>query len=1200
MKKIIASLILFSFIFSSPLLSQKCYNTGPEEKLSKISGSPSRTQFNINNISTWIYNNGDQDIQPTGHSGFIYPKGSGIGTVFESGLVWGGKIEGEIYVGGSTYWQGLLPGRVLSNGEREVGVDGDKVRIFRVRPDYANGDLSTEITDGEGTTEEIQAQYQLDWNEWPADWGAPFEDKDGNSIYDPSIDIPGVPGADQTIWYVANDLDTSTCKSNYGSDPMGVELQVTMWGNNVPGHLGNVMFKKYKLFNKSDKDFTDMYVTQWHDMDIGYAGDDLQGIDTLLSMIFGYNGEVFDDNYKLNSPAIGFQLLQGPIVNSEHLKFTSNYFYLCGGPLPWIDPNGGEYVTGSLRMYSQMQGIHMDGTQIYIPEQFGKGTTTFPISGNPITGEGWLDGYIRPACDIRGIASSGPFTIESGEFQEIVIAQLAAQGTDRLNSVALLKYYASILQKDYPNVVKDNSQNTLHKIVPAITINEFSEYDVIELNIDQGNSLEDLSESGYTFQGYKIYQSLYETEFVSSAHNIFTYDINDDVTKIYGETYDPNTGYLTNDLLINGNNSGIPRIAKIEKDFINDSPLIKGKDYFFGITAYFYNQGENKVIESEPNFIKINFQKDLPGASFMDRIENFEVNGNSDILFDIEIIDPSKLTGDTYEVSFGEQHYYLDNNGDWTKTNYPDSIGKKLAKPIDLSNSKLTPLPSLYSPQNTIDIMLEIDIQSTDNSYADSIKVIFPQGIKINSTKMTTRYGYEITYFDKRIDNQVITWDASGNSIKGGEILTINIDFVEPTFSIDFTFYDDSWGEIQTNANGTIKLTGEIGYQFKKEIYWDLFNKTQNKYSLENQLIFGGRNISDRYGEQPEYGYEPIVDGYRIKLDGSFEVPINFSKLELNEESKSTLTTSTWSSEESISITNYTVFGGTISSWANDNYGIGTTNIEILEQDYELRFTGVYDKGTLVGGKRVYKVIEGGSYATCFRMVSENGLAQHPLNPNPGSTEPFLVRIPFEVWNVEDPENQFQVNLAFRDRDRDGSEDPFWAWNPNDRMYAVIVNSPYNPNQVIQVEDGTDEFNALATWVLVFWQTQYSIDDIVKITYANPIEFTDKYTFTTPEAPTDKIFPDKYEIFQNYPNPFNPNTKIRYYIPEEGNVTITIYNVLGQKVTEVINKTLKAGKYETEFNGSNFASGVYIYRIEVDSPTKANIYSETKKMLLLK
>ncbi len=64
MKKIIASVILFSFLFSDTLLSQKCYNTAPEDKLSKISGTPSRTQFNINNISTWIYNNGDQDISP--------------------------------------------------------------------------------------------------------------------------------------------------------------------------------------------------------------------------------------------------------------------------------------------------------------------------------------------------------------------------------------------------------------------------------------------------------------------------------------------------------------------------------------------------------------------------------------------------------------------------------------------------------------------------------------------------------------------------------------------------------------------------------------------------------------------------------------------------------------------------------------------------------------------------------------------------------------------------------------------------------------------------------------------------------------------------------------------------------------------------------------------------------------------------------
>ncbi len=118
--------------------------------------------------------------------------------------------------------------------------------------------------------------------------------------------------------------------------------------------------------------------------------------------------------------------------------------------------------------------------------------------------------------------------------------------------------------------------------------------------------------------------------------------------------------------------------------------------------------------------------------------------------------------------------------------------------------------------------------------------------------------------------------------------------------------------------------------------------------------------------------------------------------------------------------------------------------------------------------------------------------------------------------------------------------------------------------------------------------------DVVKITYANPISLTDKYSFTSPLPPMDKISPNNYTLFQNYPNPFNPNTKIRYFIPEDGNVKITIYNILGQKVTELVNGNIKAGKYETEFNGSNFASGVYIYRIKTDN------FVQSKKMILLK
>ncbi len=361
---------------------------------------------------------------PTGISGFEYPKGDDKYAIFESGLIWGGKIDNQIYVGGSTYSQGLLPGRVLPNGEREIGIDGDRVRIFRVRTDWENGDLSSEVNDKEGTEVEIRSQYEKDWNEWPAEFGAPFNDIDKNGVYNPSIDIPGVTGAHQTIWYVANDLDTSTSRSLYGSDPMGVELQVTMWGYNIPGHLENVMFKKYKLINKSDKDFTDMYFAQWSDIDLGNAGDDYIGIDTLLNLKYGYNGDDYDDDYGFTPPAVGFQLLQGPIIPSngnaafvdgkeksgyKNLNFTAFIFYICGGGMPWNDPDLGEYETGTLQMYNHMQGIDWLGKPIQIPDQLGGGTTKFPLSGNPITGEGWIDGIIYSAmrhqrsCIIRPI-----------------------------------------------------------------------------------------------------------------------------------------------------------------------------------------------------------------------------------------------------------------------------------------------------------------------------------------------------------------------------------------------------------------------------------------------------------------------------------------------------------------------------------------------------------------------------------------------------------------------------------------------------------------------------------------------------------------------------------------------------------------------------------------------------------------------------
>jgi len=88
--------------------------------------------------------------------------------------------------------------------------------------------------------------------------------------------------------------------------------------------------------------------------------------------------------------------------------------------------------------------------------------------------------------------------------------------------------------------------------------------------------------------------------------------------------------------------------------------------------------------------------------------------------------------------------------------------------------------------------------------------------------------------------------------------------------------------------------------------------------------------------------------------------------------------------------------------------------------------------------------------------------------------------------------------------------------------------------------------------------------------------------------------PDSYALFQNYPNPFNPSTQISFDLPSASYVNLTIYNVLGQNVTTLIDKKMDAGHHEIEWDASNNSSGVYFYRISADN------FSQTKKMLMLK
>jgi hypothetical protein len=88
--------------------------------------------------------------------------------------------------------------------------------------------------------------------------------------------------------------------------------------------------------------------------------------------------------------------------------------------------------------------------------------------------------------------------------------------------------------------------------------------------------------------------------------------------------------------------------------------------------------------------------------------------------------------------------------------------------------------------------------------------------------------------------------------------------------------------------------------------------------------------------------------------------------------------------------------------------------------------------------------------------------------------------------------------------------------------------------------------------------------------------------------------PRDFALFQNYPNPFNPSTTIRYGLPARSDVNLTVFNTLGQEVSELVQGEQDAGYHEVRFDARDLPSGVYLYRI------RAAVYSETKKLLLVR
>ncbi|TKJ42434.1 hypothetical protein CEE37_01770 [candidate division LCP-89 bacterium B3_LCP] len=141
----------------------------------------------------------------------------------------------------------------------------------------------------------------------------------------------------------------------------------------------------------------------------------------------------------------------------------------------------------------------------------------------------------------------------------------------------------------------------------------------------------------------------------------------------------------------------------------------------------------------------------------------------------------------------------------------------------------------------------------------------------------------------------------------------------------------------------------------------------------------------------------------------------------------------------------------------------------------------------------------------------------------------------------------------------------------------------------IENSDGTDGIQFL--YNTVYNQTAMPLENSFALKYTTGSE---NQTTVNPESNVTKYIPADFGLGQNHPNPFNPSTNISFALPEASPVTLTVFNLQGSVVTELVNGWRDAGVHEVTFDASNLASGLYFYRIQ------AGNFTGVKKMMLVK
>lgn len=216
------------------------------------------------------------------------------------------------------------------------------------------------------------------------------------------------------------------------------------------GPDGVSLYMEYRIYNKGTNVIDSCYFSIWSDGDIGYTSNDRYGCDTLSNIFFGYNNTATDADYGDRPPSFGFKYLYGPLVSApgQTAQFGANAVAdhtNLGMTAFWGVSQGTLYNASTV--YNNMRGIGVWGD----PYVYDGDTLPFRFSGDPVTGTGDLNLLSGDATYILG--STGPFTMNPGDSQYVLLKFAVGFGDNNLSSITRMKEILN-LPFVYPTAVE--------------------------------------------------------------------------------------------------------------------------------------------------------------------------------------------------------------------------------------------------------------------------------------------------------------------------------------------------------------------------------------------------------------------------------------------------------------------------------------------------------------------------------------------------------------------------------------------------------------------------------------------------------------------------------------------------------------------------------------------------------------------------